>query len=664
MKDMKWEVEKYSLSKITMAFLPKRMPVLDATGDAIGYTSQREGIFIAKKHEIFSMLKPNEQQFFRKGVFAHELLHQIFTNFDYHKAVIDSLEPYERNVFALIANILEDPAIENWAKTKFGGSLLRSLKFSIAHIYDQSPSISDPEMASNAFSQFINALIQFGDMGLIKGEFTFPEAKQTFLDVAPIFNGGILEADNKKRLDIAKVIMDMSRPLWEEQAKDEQAFKDALEKLMEAAGKNEMSGSGSGEAGDSDLLPDGDKKESRRGKTLAKIKISSEKSDSGDSDASCYDSTDSMGNSEDADISSEKSPKKASSDDSSSSESSTESEKEAEKDVLEDKTSDADAVNEDKQLSKDDAEEIKKELSQAEDEMKKKKEEEKQDSSDLLSTSLKCDKVIISAADIKNKRTSSGDPDIYEYIVSSMKTGITNTTKQIKKMISFAQEETEYATRGKINIKRLNSGKNTARVFDKKRVPNDTADIIVGVAVDQSGSMWRYDKITHARECCIALAEICNNLNIPIYIMGYTGDCEGARLVHSHFITWKNSKSDRLSLVNIAAKCENLDGPSFRYFTEIMRKKQAKHKLMIIVSDGQPCGSGYYGEYANKDTILAIKDARKVCDVLGVAVGDSDTALLHSFYEGDFLHVGCPNDLFSKIASKLKKFVKKWIDEE
>ena len=96
----------------------------------------------------------------------------------------------------------------------------------------------------------------------------------------------------------------------------------------------------------------------------------------------------------------------------------------------------------------------------------------------------------------------------------------------------------------------------------------------------------------------------------------------------------------------------------------LMRKKQAKHKLMIIVSDGQPCGRGYYGEYANKDTVLAIKDARKVCDVLGVAVGNSDTALLHSFYEGDFLHVGCPNDLFSKIASKLKKFVKKWIDEE
>ena len=128
--DAKWEAEKYSLSKITIGFLPARMAVRDATGGEIGYTSPEVGICIAKEHDVFSMLQSDEKRFFRKGVFAHELLHQIFTDFKYHEKIKKSLKSYERPIFQLIANILEDPAIEYWAKTKFGGSLLKSLSVS------------------------------------------------------------------------------------------------------------------------------------------------------------------------------------------------------------------------------------------------------------------------------------------------------------------------------------------------------------------------------------------------------------------------------------------------------------------------------------------------------------------------------------------------------
>lgn len=647
----KWEAEKYALSKYTITFLPQRMPVKDAQGGEIGYTAPKEGIFIAKEHEIFSMLDENEKRFFRKGVFAHELLHQIFTDFRSHERMMKTIAPAEKQIFALMANVLEDPAIEYWAKTKFGGSLMKSLKFSIAHIYEQSPDISE---SKSAFSQYVNALIQFGDMGLVKGTFTFPEAKDVFLETAPLFNEGILEPNGKKRLQMAKELMEKSRPLWEEEAKEQEKLQKMIEELLKEFGKDAMSGSGSGEVGDSDFLPDKeeDRKKERRTLTLSKLSSSEESSsdDETEGEVSGEKAEETDGKSSDA-LSSEE--EKDASSCSSSSEKMDGSTSPESKD---------DDIFSDKKLSKEDKKEMEEELESAKEEMDKEKKAEKADTSSLESIDLKCDKITISTSQILNKRATPGDAERYQAIVSEMSIGISNTTRQLRKMLSIAQEETEYSVRGRININRLNCGKNTARVFDRKRTPNDIADLIVGVAVDLSGSM-SYGRISEARKCCIALAEVCNNLNIPVYIMGYTGDTNGYRVVHHHYVTWKNSKQDRLSLTNVKAICENYDGPSFRYFAEIMRKKPSKHKLMIVISDGAPSANGYRGESACKDTALAIREARKVCDVLGIAIGNDNTKLLQSFYGNDFMHVSKPSDLFSQLAVKLKKFVRKWTDE-
>lgn len=644
MRNKLWEAEKYALSKITIAFLPRRIPVKDAVGGEIGYTNPKEGIFIAKEHDLFSMLSADEKSFFRKGVFAHELLHQIFTDFKTHEKILHTLPPAERQIFALFANVLEDPAIEYWAKTKFGGSLLKSLKFSIAHIYEQSERI---ETASDPFSQYVSALIHFGDMGLIKGSFTFPDAQDVFKETAALFNSGILEANSAKRLSIALQIMDMSRPLWEEMAKERESLEKLVSEIMKDAGKKAMSGEGEGESGDTDALPEDGSKEKRRASTLSKL--SSEKAESGIGKGSDGDDCEEDGEAVSAH---EEKCEIEQSDDSTKSESGT-------------PESEDDFISEDKNLSKEDKAEMKAELKKAEEEMKEKEREDARDKVEIANESLKLGSKTIDAALISNQRAEgkSSYAGQHANIVANMSTGIANTTRQLRRMLTIAQEETEYATRGKININRLNCGKNTARVFDRKRVPNNIADLIVGVAVDLSGSMGGARE-NAARKCCIALAEICNNLNIPLYVMGFTGDVEAYKIYHEHFVTWKNSKKDRESLVGVRAMCENYDGASIRYFTNIMKKKPAKHKLMIVISDGAPLGRGYCGDAANKDTAMAIRDAQKACDVLGVAIGNSDTKLLHSFYGNDFLHVSAPNDLFAQLSVKLKKFVKKWIDEE
>ena len=686
MIDKMWEAEKYALSKITITFLPRRMPVKDAGGGEIGYTNQSDGIFIAREHEIFNDLPTDEKRFFRKGVFAHELLHQIFTDFHHHNIVMKTIAPAEKSIFALFANILEDPAIEYWAKTKFGGSLLKSLKFSIAHVYKKSENI---ESSKDPFSQYISAMIQFGDMGLVKGHFTFPEAKSIFMQTAPMFNQGVLEPCGAKRLMIAKQIMEASRPLWEEQVKEQEELNKLLSDLMKSFGKEMMKGSGKGEDGDADAMPEGvDGKSKRRSSVIEKMKDGEREGDagSGDSDPDSSESSESTssekgsssdkkedGSSMDTSKGSTKggksAPDKAKDDcdgekDGASGEKRDES-KSGESD-FDTSTGDVSSDSCEEKMTEEDAEEMRRELEKAEEEMKKEKAADERDDSSIPTESLKLDKCIVPESRILNKRSDWRESNSRQYadIVSSMSSGIENTTRQLRRLLTIAQEDTEYATRGKININRLNCGKSTARVFDRKKIPSNIADLAVGIAVDLSGSMNRDARIVAAKKCCIALSEIFGKLNIPVYIMGFTGDIGKYTIMHEHYVTWKNAKKDRECLVNICAMSENYDGASIRCFTKIMQKKNARHKLLIVISDGQPCGPGYYGESANKDTALAIKEARKVSDVLGVAVGNDNTEILHSFYGGDFLHVDTPSDLFAKLSLKLKKFVKKWIDEQ
>lgn len=276
--------EAASLSRIDTTLLGKKsMIVWLMDGNDLGYTmvgtKSQVSIYIAYRHRIFEGLTPEEMRVIRKGVDAHELLHQFLTNFDYTKELTSGMSRAEAAIFMEFANTIEDPAIEYFAPQIFGGTLLEALHFSILIIYKKSPGIGE---CKDAFSQLIAALIDFGDMGIVKGRFTFPEAEKYFRIVAPMYNEAITCPDSKRRLDIAKECMEATRPLWEEMVKNREAFEELLRKLLESMARSGLhlmedsekdlkseDGDGSGEA------EDGKKSSpaSRRTATLKKIAV-------------------------------------------------------------------------------------------------------------------------------------------------------------------------------------------------------------------------------------------------------------------------------------------------------------------------------------------------------------------------------------------------------
>lgn len=675
-RNVVWEAEKRSYEKIFNGVTGKPTRVRDVEQDAIAYTDESGNIYLSEINELNKDLNPVYQRVFRKGVFVHEMLHQIFTNFKVMGRMIRILPEREKQVYSMIHNILEDPAIEYWAPTVVGGHLTRALRYAIALTYELSPGI---ESAQTAFGQWVNAMIQFGDMGLIKGYFTFPEAKVTFFKTSELFNKGIVEPNGAKRCQIARDLMEATRPLWEEDLKNQEAFEKMMKEIMdmmEAMGKNPMNGPGSGQDGEGEGDSKGEKSSRRKkvievtpeefeemmkgakpgkgeGDTIVKVKGGKPEGKDGEGSTE-GEMKESNGNDE-----GEYKPQE----DKEGSGRITYEDGEPETYVP-----DGPAVetNEDLILSDEELEYIEKEAQKALEDynIETEKAELEENNSSLPNFDIESPRIgklkCLNYRIGYEGRTAESLEIAYSKAVSEMNGGIKNVTSQLKRIFKNDVEEKEYRSSGKINVKRLNTGKRTVRVFDKRRAPTEKSDLAVFLLIDESGSMSWGNKSYAASRCAIALAEVFNNVNVPIYIMGFTADCERHDAVHNHYVTWDNTHKNRLKLLNIAARSNNADGYSIRYATKILEKYNAKNKLLIVVSDGQPAASCYSNGSGVADTKDAIRDAKKKVSVLGVAIGNSDTEVIYHMYEKNFLHISKVEDLFANLAGHIKKLIREW----
>ena len=249
--------------------------------------------------------------------------------------------------------------------------------------------------------------------------------------------------------------------------------------------------------------------------------------------------------------------------------------------------------------------------------------------------------------------------ELYGRLMEKLRPGVNSLYGRLRNIFQNDLEVTDYRSSGKLNYKRVNSGRMTARVFDKHRLPSEKAKTAVMILVDESGSMSGRNSET-AKQTAIALAETFHRLSIPTYIIGFTADTSGYDAVHNHYVTWKNSFNERLRLLDITARCNNFDGYSIRYGGEILKKVNAEHKLMIVVSDGSPACHAYYGSDGIADTKDAIRNVRTYADCLGVLIGGYSVDELQSMYGNDFINVRQVEDLFANLAKRIVHIVNKW----
>lgn len=694
-----WQGLRKDLQNMALGITGMIIPIREinrAEGE-IGYTSKKGGIHLATDNEMLDTMTTREKVSFITGVFAHELMHKIATDFVELERVRDSItEPREAEIFWSIANVVEDPSIEAQAKHYFGGWLLKCLHRTIMVIFRDTPPLGD-EVCD--FTEYMNAMIMYGDGGMLKGKFHSTEAKKYFYATLPLVDRSIEERDAKKRIKLQYEIFLKTKPLWEDIA-NQRKMMDELRQLMKEHGKS-MSGSGNRpmplDRNEDATDPASDKKQKRRKATYRKISkeemealLESGEHRNGaapdgdveilycDEDvevpeskegtiASADGNEDNMGAGtafkDDGEGAKGQSEKGSDPRDGNGIRTEAEAgggvgasgtpdyDKEATIDEEEYELSDSDIERIDRMV-----EEAKTEAASAADA------KEKCNSDDLSAPNVD---VNYSGVRCLNRKVNKSPTEKllmqYDSIVNKLSRDINTLYNQMRRIIANDAAEREYRNSGRINVGRVYGGRVTSRLFERNIDPANKANMCVELLVDISGSMSGNKKWYQAMQCTIGLAEVFAKLHIPCKVIGFTADTNGYDVVHYHYMHWLNTKDERLNLLNLQPEANNFDGYSIRYAAEMLKRRKEEHKILFVLSDGSPA-CYYYGR-ANgiTDTSDAIRQAAKHMEVIGVGIGDNDDKVWRAMYQScSFIQVKTPSDLFTNIGVEIQKIMKKW----
>jgi nitric oxide reductase NorD protein len=142
-------------------------------------------------------------------------------------------------------------------------------------------------------------------------------------------------------------------------------------------------------------------------------------------------------------------------------------------------------------------------------------------------------------------------------------------------------------------------------------------DVAAAFLVDVSGSTSRQldggrRVIDVEREGLVLLCEALEAVGDQYALYGYSGQGRG----QVDFLVIKDF-ADRLGgqvahrLAGLTPLQQNRDGAAIRHGTTKLLAREAKIKLLIIISDGRPLDDGYKDEYSLEDTKAALREAKR-----------------------------------------------------
>ncbi|WP_152393233.1 vWA domain-containing protein [Paenibacillus guangzhouensis] len=199
------------------------------------------------------------------------------------------------------------------------------------------------------------------------------------------------------------------------------------------------------------------------------------------------------------------------------------------------------------------------------------------------------------------------------------------------------------------------------RYFSKKRPPTESPGLVVGLRVDESGSMAAFGRLEAAKRAVIAVYEFCQICQIPILIYGDTADV--SRLEQMSIFAYADSEKvdsrDRFRLMGIRARSNNRDGMALRIMAERLAASPKSTKLLISISDGQPKAmEDYTGGLAISDMQQTIAEyERKGITFLAAAIGQ-DKAVISQIYGGErFLDITNLNELPAQLVRVISRYL-------
>ena len=200
------------------------------------------------------------------------------------------------------------------------------------------------------------------------------------------------------------------------------------------------------------------------------------------------------------------------------------------------------------------------------------------------------------------------------------------------------------------------------KVFYKNSPSGGISEMAVGLLLDESGSMSSCDRCTYARATAIILYDFCRGLNIPVMIYGHSTGYDSSHRDTVNLYSYAEFESidqdDQYRMMDISARSNNRDGAALRFVAEQLSKRPEEIKILMIVSDGQPADTGYYGTAAEED-LRGIRQEyqRKNIIFVAAAIGD-DKQNIERIYGDSFMDITDLNQLPTKLTGVVRRHIR------
>lgn len=232
---------------------------------------------------------------------------------------------------------------------------------------------------------------------------------------------------------------------------------------------------------------------------------------------------------------------------------------------------------------------------------------------------------LLAYKNIGGSRYLTGGGELKEALLSGMmkKSNMHNILRQKLQVISKAR--TVYGQKsGKLHSSSLFKvgvdSPSKDRIFSKK-VDTQALDVAVTLLMDCSGSMYGADKYTHACAAVLLLKDVFSTLNIPLEMLGFT-DSGRSHVIYEYQKFGENvPKNNIIAMMRNSSLLDNADGESILYAHNRLLQRREKRRILIVLSDGEPCGGRDNGciEQYTADVIAAI-ETRSPIELLGVGL--------------------------------------------
>ena len=211
----------------------------------------------------------------------------------------------------------------------------------------------------------------------------------------------------------------------------------------------------------------------------------------------------------------------------------------------------------------------------------------------------------------KKHMSNEHDTATYLHDKSAMRREISKLKKKVQLYGNIQKHNIYNQKRGILNKRQLHKIPMGMTDLFKATIVNEDKPLDVCLLVDESGSMG-YHTMREARQGAIAIKEaLADNEMINLWVYGHSADDTKrgrTEMIEYHSPTMKDRP---MAMGGMKARCENRDGNAIVSSVQRIKGESDNngHKLMIVLSDGQPSADCYRGADAVDHTKKCVKYA-------------------------------------------------------